>query len=101
MERRASTSLGKQDPPQPTPAERKRDPMRLSSPMPYATLPTSAPTISQRLEISLTKLILVARKALAAYLSISALARSVVTNGTATLGLGSSGVGKLCSIIGS
>jgi uncharacterized protein len=43
---------------------------------------------------------LVARKALAAYLIISALARSEQTNGTATLGLGSSSVGKLCSIMG-
>jgi hypothetical protein len=52
-------------------------------------------------EISLIKLILVARKALAAYLIISALTRSVVTNGTASLGLGSVRVGKLCSIMGS
>jgi hypothetical protein len=47
------------------------------------------------------KLTLVARKALAAYLIISALTRSVVTKGTATLGLGSSSVGKDCPIIGS
>jgi hypothetical protein len=47
------------------------------------------------------KLILVARKALAAYLIISALARSVTTKGTATLGRGSNRVGKLCSMMGS
>jgi len=45
-------------------------------------------------------LYLVARKALAAFLIISALGRSVQTNGTVTLGLGSSSVGKLCSIMG-
>jgi hypothetical protein len=98
--RRAATSLGKHEPPQPIPADKKREPIRSSRPMPCATLRTSALTSSQRLAISLIKLTLVARKALAAYLIISALARSVVTNGTATLGLGSSSVGKLCSIIG-
>src|SRR5215208_4133194 len=60
----------------------------------------SAPTSSQRLATSLMKLILVARKAFEAYLIISSLARSVVTNGTATLGRGSHSVGKLCSTIG-
>ena len=69
--------------------------------MPCATLPTSAPTSSQIEATSLMKLILVARKALTAYLIISALARSVVTKGTATLVLGSSSVGKVCSIMGS
>ena len=42
-------------------------PMRPSSPMPRATSWTSAPTFSQRSAISLMKVILVARKALAAY----------------------------------
>ena len=79
------------------PALKKRGPMRSSRPMPWATLATSAPTSSQIVAISLMKLILVARKALAAYLIISALARSVVTNGTAAFGLGSSWVGKVCS----
>src|ERR671911_1655607 len=101
MERRAATSLGKHDPPHPIPELRNLEPMRPSSPMPADTSVTSAPTSSQRFEISFMKLILVARKALAAYLIISALTRSVVTNGTATLGLGSLWVGKVCSMIGS
>ena len=83
------------------PAERKRLPIRSSSPMPCATLPTSAPTSSQIVAISLIKLILVARKELAAYLIISALARSVVTKGTAVFGRGSSPVGKVCWMMGS
>jgi hypothetical protein len=75
--------------------------MRPSSPMPWATLETLAPTSSQIVEISLIKLILVARKAFAAYLIISALARSVVTKGTAVFGRGSSPVGKVCWMMGS
>ena len=51
--------------------------MRLSSPMPRATSCTSAPTFSHRSAISLMKVILVARKALAAYLISSAVRRSV------------------------
>src|SRR3712207_7799367 len=43
-------------------SERKRGPMRPSSPMPADTSDTSAPASSQMLEISLMKLILVARK---------------------------------------
>ncbi len=54
--------------------------MRWSRPMPRATSPTSAPTSSQTLAISLTKEILVARKALEASLIISALATSVRTS---------------------
>ena len=46
--------------------------MRRSSPMPRATSCTSAPTVSQRSAISLMKVILVARNALAAYLISSA-----------------------------
>ena len=46
--------------------------MRPSRPMPRATSCTSAPTFSQRSAISLMKVILVARKALAAYLISSA-----------------------------
>ena len=42
--------------------------MRPSSPMPRATSCTSPPTFSHRSAISLMKVILVARKALAAYL---------------------------------
>ena len=48
--------------------------MRLSSPMPCLTSCTSAPTASYRSAISLIKVVLVARKALAAYL-ISSLAQ--------------------------
>jgi len=55
--------------------------MRLSKPMPRATSITSAPRLSQMLAISLMKLILVARKALEAYLIISAVRRSVTTIG--------------------
>jgi hypothetical protein len=98
---RAETSFGKHDPPHPMPAFKNLDPMRPSSPMPLATLPMSAPASSHKVEISFMKLILAARKALAAYLIISALARSVLTKGTAVLGLGSSSVGKVCPMIGS
>ena len=52
--------------------------MRLSSPMPRATSCTSAPTFSHRSAISLMKVILVARKALAAYLISSAVRRPVI-----------------------
>ena len=46
--------------------------MRRSAPMAGRTSLASAPTSSHRLAISFAKLILVARKALAAYLIISA-----------------------------
>ena len=49
--------------------------------MPSATTLTSAPVASQTLAISLMKLILVARKALEAYLIISAEATSVFRTG--------------------
>ena len=49
--------------------------MRLSSPMPRATSCTSAPACSHKSAISLMKVILVARKALAAYLISSAVRR--------------------------
>ena len=77
----AETSLGKQVPPKPMPACRNAGPMRRSSPMPSATTATSAPTSSHTLAISLMKLILVARKALDAYLTISALGTLVRTTG--------------------
>ena len=54
------------------PARRKAGPIRASRPIAWATTATSAPTSSQTLAISLMKLILVARKALEAYLTISA-----------------------------
>ena len=78
---RAETSLGKQLPPKPMPALRNDRPMRGSWPMPSATVTTSAPTSSQTLAISLMKVILVARKALDAYLIISAVATSVRMTG--------------------
>ena len=55
--------------------------MRLSRPMPRATSCTSAPTFSARSAISLMKVILVARKALAAYLISSAVRRAVNISG--------------------
>src|SRR5664279_4842989 len=51
--------------------------MRLSSPMPRATSWISAPTFSDKSAISLMKVILVARKALAAYLINSAVRSAV------------------------
>ena len=53
--------------------------MRSSSPIAWATTETSAPTSSHTFAISLMNEILVARKALEAYLIISALAGSVRT----------------------
>ena len=55
--------------------------MRPSRPMPRATSWTSAPTFSQRSAISLMKVILVARKALPAYLVTSAVSMLVNTIG--------------------
>ena len=46
--------------------------MRLSEPMPWRTISTSAPSRSARLAISFMKLILVASMAFAAYLVSSA-----------------------------
>ena len=53
--------------------------MRWSRPMPWATVRTSAPTCSHTLAISLMKEIFVARKALEAYLIISAVGTLVRT----------------------
>jgi len=55
--------------------------MRLSRPIPRATSSTSAPVCSHTLAISLMKEIFVARNALEASLTISALAMSVRTSG--------------------
>ena len=55
--------------------------MRASSPIPWATTPTSAPTSSQTFAISLMNEIFVARNAFEAYLIISALAMSVLITG--------------------
>ena len=51
--------------------------MRRSRPMPFATSLMSAPTASARFAISFTNEILVARNALAAYFSNSAVRTSV------------------------
>ena len=56
-------------------------PMRGSMEMPSLTSSMDAPTLSQRDAISLMKEILVARKALLAYLIISALVTSVTMKG--------------------
>ena len=55
--------------------------MRLSMPMPRATSCTLAPTFSQRSAISLMKVILTARNALAAYLMSSEVRRSTNNSG--------------------
>ncbi len=78
---KARRSLGKQLPPKPAPGKRKAKPMRLSWPMPRRTWLISAPVFWQRLAISLMKLILVARSALAAYLVISALSGDMHKSG--------------------
>src|SRR5918997_5806906 len=52
--------------------------------MPRTTSRTSAPTASHTLAMALTKLTLVARKALQAYLIVSAVAGSVTMTGAAT-----------------
>ena len=55
--------------------------MRLSWPMPRRTSLMSAPIRSQRLAISLMKLIFVESSALATYLVISALSGDITRNG--------------------
>ena len=69
----ARTSLGKHEPPYPTPGNRNGKPIRESDPTPLRTSLTSAPTASQRLATSFMNEILVASSALEAYLVISAL----------------------------
>ena len=73
----AFTSFGRQLPPYHTQAERKFLPIRGSSPSHFATSSISAQTSSEKFEISLMKLILVARKLFAAYLISSELSRLV------------------------
>ena len=77
----ARTSLGKQLPPYPTPAKRKDGPIRSSVPTPARTIPTSAPTSSQRRLIMFMKEMRVASMALAAYFVISAEAMSMKMRG--------------------
>jgi hypothetical protein len=78
------TSLGKHEPPYPAPASRKAGPMRWSMPMPWATTLMSASTFSHTRATSLMKEILVARKALLAYLIISAVYRLVISTGASS-----------------
>ena len=73
----ASVSFGKHEPPKPGPGLRKRRPMRLSRPTPWATSITSPPTFSHRSAISLMNVTFIARKTLAAYLTSSAVRRVV------------------------
>src|SRR5690242_6781445 len=97
-------SLPKQLPPQPTPGLRNLAPMRESSPIPAITSGASAPTRSQILAISLANPIFIARKALAAYLIISAEVSDVASSGTDTIDDGRAthgGAVKLCATSGS
>ena len=71
-------SFGKQDPPNPGPAFKKRGPILGSSPMAFATSSTFAPGIfSHKFEIEFMKLILVARNALLLYFINSAVEKFV------------------------
>ena len=74
-------SLGKQDPPQPGPGCKKRDPMRWSVPSPRVTDSISAPTASHTAAKALTNDTFVARNELVAYLIVSADAGSTVIMG--------------------
>src|SRR5690606_33750170 len=78
---RAAVSFGKHDPHHPKPAPRNRGTTREAKPIPRVTSTTTAPTRSHEPASSLAKLIFVTKKALEAYLIISALVGSVVTNG--------------------
>jgi len=75
----AFTSLGKYDPPYPSPARRNLGLVRWSRPIPFAIVVMSALGIfSHMLAMVLMKLIFVARKALLAYLMSSAVGRLVL-----------------------
>ena len=77
----ARVSLGKHDPPHPGPGRRNSKPILLSYPRPSRTSRASAPTSSQRPANALTKLNLVAKKALDAYLIVSDVVASVTMSG--------------------
>ncbi|OUD85812.1 hypothetical protein BC477_15495 [Clavibacter michiganensis subsp. michiganensis] len=62
---KARMSLGRQPPPKPIPALRKRRPMRSSYPMASASCVTSAPVASHTSAMALMKEIFVARNAFA------------------------------------
>ena len=74
-------SLGRQPPPNPTPALRNRRPIRASWPIASARVPMSPPTFSVISENALMNEIFVARKALAATFTSSAVSRSVLIHG--------------------
>ena len=73
----ARTSLGKHEPPKPTPGKRNGWPMRRSEPIPRRTWSTSAPSRSQSVAISFMKEMRVASIAFAAYFVSSAERRSM------------------------
>ena len=75
-------SLGRQPPPKPRPGRRPAPPIRWSYASASASLRTSASAASQTSAMALMKEILVARKAFAATLTSSAVAKSVTTKGT-------------------
>jgi len=77
----ARMSLGRHPPPKPRPACRKRPPIRSSYDSALDSAITSAPVASQTSAMALMKLIFVARKALAATLTSSAVAKSQLTTG--------------------
>ena len=74
-------SLGRHEPPNPGPGWRNFGPIRRSSPIPFATSWTSAPTASESTAISLMNEIFAARNAFAAYLISSAERTPVTTIG--------------------
>ena len=77
----ARMSFGRQPPPNPSPALRKRRPIRSSIPIASASWVTSAPVASHSSAIALMNEIFVARNELAATLTSCAVARSVTILG--------------------
>ena len=82
MAAKARMSLGRQPPPNPSPGTRNRPPIRLSCASASASGTMSAPAASHISAIALMNETLVARNALAAPLTSSAVGRSVTRNGT-------------------
>ena len=85
----ARISLGKQPPPNPIPACKKRLPIRGSYPIAFAKTVTSPPAASQTSAIALINEILVAKKELAATLTSSAVGRSARIQGVPRASTGS------------
>ena len=98
-ERKAATSLGKQEPPYPMPGRRNLGPMRLSRPMPRATCSTFASVASQRFETALMNEIFSARKAFEACLMISALLVEVNRSGGGSATLQEPGDGAASLVV--